>query len=209
MPTIRRLSDSCLILNTDRHATMIDPGTHTFDSGVIDLGTIGDVTRVLVTHEHGDHVKPEFIHWLIDRRRDLTVHSNQAVADLLGKHGINSSTANPEGVNAEDVKHEMTPSGAAPPNRAYTIEGVFTHPGDSYQLSTTAPTMALPLMAPWGSTRDSVEFARRLLPTRVIPVHDFYMSDSGRRWAAGFVKTILDKDGIELIPLDWGESATL
>jgi L-ascorbate metabolism protein UlaG (beta-lactamase superfamily) len=69
--------------------------------------------------------------------------------------------------------------------------------------------MALGLMTPWGSTRDSVEFARRLRPARVIPVHDFYMSDTGRRWLGGFVKTVLEKDGIKLIALDWGESATL
>lgn len=209
MPTIRRLTDSCLIFTTDSQATLIDPGTHTFESGAIDLDKIGDVTRVLITHQHGDHVKPEFVRWLIDRRRDLTVHSNKAVADLLTKHEINSSTATPDGVTAEDVAHEMVPSGAAPPNRAYTVEGLLTHPGDSYQTSTTAPTMALALMAPWGSSHQSVEFARRLRPARVVPIHDFYLSETGRRWLSGLVKTVLDKDGIELIPLDWGESVTL
>lgn len=209
MSTIRRLSDSCVVLTTDQDITLIDPGFHTFDSGVIDLESIGDITRVLITHEHGDHVKPDFVSWLVDRRRDLKVHANQAVVDLLRKHDLEASADNPEGVTAEDVAHEMTPAGTSPPNRAFTVEGVFTHPGDSYQLTTTAPVLAMPLLAPWGSARDSVEFARRLRPQRVVPVHDFYLSESGRRWATGFIKSVLEKDGIELIPLDWGEKATL
>lgn len=209
MPTIRRLSDSCLVLATDRHITLIDPGSHTFDSGVVDLNSIGEVTMVLITHEHSDHVKPDFVRWLLDRRKGLTVHANQAVAELLRKHDIEASTDNPEGVTAEDVTHETTPSGMAPPNRAFTVEGVLTHPGDSYQPTKCAPLLAISLMAPWGSGRDSVEFARRLKPNRVVPIHDFYLSESGRRWAASSIKSVLEKDGIELIPLDWGQSATL
>lgn len=209
MATIRRLSDSCLVLATDRHITLIDPGSHTFDSGVVDLNSIGDVTRVLITHEHSDHVKPDFVRWLLDRRKALTVHTNQAVSELLRKHEIDASTDNPEGVTAEDVTHETTPSGMAPPNRAFTVEGVLTHPGDSYQPTKCAPLLAISLMAPWGSGRDSVEFARRLKPDRVVPIHDFYLSESGRRWAASSIKSVLEKDGIELIPLDWGQSATL
>ncbi|MGH8875133.1 MAG: hypothetical protein ACRDVM_07770, partial [Acidimicrobiia bacterium] len=145
----------------------------------------------------------------VDRRRDLTVHANQAVCDLLAGHGIEASTDNPEGVTAEDVAHETTPTGTAPPNRAFTVEGILTHPGDSYRPTTTAPVLALALMAPWGSTRHSVEFARRLRPERVIPVHDFYLSDSGRRWVAAMVENVLAEDGIELIPLGWGEAADL
>lgn len=145
MTTLRRLSDSCLLLTTDQHATIIDPGSHTFDSGVIDLETISDVTRVLITHEHADHVKPEFVRWLIDRRRDVTVHCNQAVVDLLRRHGIDASTENPQGVTAQDVSHEVTPSGTAPPNRAFTVEEILTHPGDSYQPTSTAPLLSLSL----------------------------------------------------------------
>jgi L-ascorbate metabolism protein UlaG (beta-lactamase superfamily) len=209
MPTIRRLTDSCLLLSTGAGTTLIDPGFHTFDSGEIDLDSIGDVQRVLVTHEHGDHVKPEFVRWLLDRGADVTVHCNAAVAGLLAEHGIEASTADPAGVTSEDVLHEVIPTGAAPPNRSYTVDGVLTHPGDSYQPTVTAPVMALPLLAPWGSTTASVAFARRIAPRQVIPIHDFYTSSSGRAWLATLVKNVLAPDGIEVVPLDWGESYTV
>jgi L-ascorbate metabolism protein UlaG (beta-lactamase superfamily) len=206
MPTIRRLTDSCLLVTTDAGTTLFDPGFFTFDSGEIDLDEIGDVQRVLITHEHGDHVKPEFVRWLLDRGDDVTVHCNRAVANLLADDGIEAETSDPAGVTHEDVLHEMVPTGATPPNRSYTIEGAFTHPGDSYQPTSTAPVMALPLMVPWGSTTASVAFARRLGPQQVVPIHDFYLTGSGRQWLTSLVKSVLARDGIELIPLDWGES---
>lgn len=209
MTTIRRLTDSCLLLTTDAGTTLVDPGFHTFDSGEIDLDSIGDVQRVLITHEHGDHVKPEFVRWILDRGDDVALHANRAVADLLAGHGIEALTTDPPGVTSEDVIHEVIPTGAAPPNRSYTIDGILTHPGDSYQPTVTAPVLALPLLAPWGSTTSSVTFARRLAPRRVIPIHDFYTSSSGRAWLAAMVEGVLAPAGIEVIPLDWGESCTL
>lgn len=206
MAVIRRLADSCVTVTTETGVTLIDPGFSTFDSGEIDLATIGDVSRVLVTHEHSDHLKPEFVRWLIDRRTDLTVHSNQAVADLLRGHEIEVSTDDPPGVSSEDAAHEMIPSGATPPNRSYTVEGLLTHPGDSQQPTVTAPVLALPLLAPWTSTTAAVAFARRLRPRMVIPIHDFYLGAGGRQFLVTITAAALKADGIEMVPLGWGES---
>ncbi len=188
---------------------MLDPGFHTFGHDGIDLGSIGDIQRVLITHEHGDHVSVDFVRWLLDRGTDVAVHANQAVADLLAKHDIPVVTDTPDGLSSEDVFHEMTPMGTAPPNRSFTIDGVLTHPGDSYQPTTTAPVLALPLLIPWGSTFESMEFARRLAPQQAVPIHDFYLSSAGREWITSMAKTVLARSDIELVPLDWGESYTL
>ncbi len=209
MTTIRRLTDSCLVVTTDEGATLLDPGFHTFGSDEVDLASIGDIQRVLVTHEHGDHVSPDFVRWLLDRGPDITVHSNQAVADLLATHDIEVEVDDPAGVSSEDVLHEMTPMGTAPPNRAFTVNGVLTHPGDSYQPTSTAPVLALPLLIPWGSTFESMEFARRLAPRQVVSIHDFYLSQSGREWIGNIARTVLAKSDIELVALDWGDSYTV
>ena len=209
MTTIRRLTDSCVVVTTDRAATLIDPGFHTFTTGEIDLESIGDVSRVLITHEHGDHANPDFVRWLIDRQTDLTVYANQAVADLMRPQGIEVSTDSPDGVAVEDVLHEPVPTGATPPNRSFTIDGLFTHPGDSHQPSTVGRVMALPLITPWGSVTAAVAFARRVQPELVVPIHDFYLSASGRAAINGLANRGLEGSGIELVPLDWGESFTV
>jgi L-ascorbate metabolism protein UlaG (beta-lactamase superfamily) len=209
MTTIKRLTDSCLIVTTDDGATLFDPGFHTFETDVVDLNEIGGIQRVLITHEHGDHVSPDFLNWVIDRGDDVAVYGNQNVADLLAPKGIEVSTTNPTGTSSEDVLHETTPMGDAPPNRAWTIDGVLTHPGDSYGLTRSAPILALGLLTPWGSTTKTLEFARNLSPEQAIPVHDFYLSDSGRNWINSVAKHVLAQAGIEMVTLDWGESYTV
>lgn len=77
------------------------------------------------------------------------------------------------------------PAAIARPNRSFTLDGVFTHPGDSRQTTTTAPVMAAAQMAPWGSTTGAVESIRRLGPQMVVPVHDFYLVKPGENGCAG------------------------
>ncbi len=209
MTTIARLADSCLTVTNDAGTTLIDPGFFTFDTDHVILDELGDIERVLITHEHGDHVKPEFVAWLVDRGTDVEVYANAAVAALLAPHDIEVAADDPPGVSSEDVLHEMIPNGSRPPNRSYSIEGVLTHPGDSYAPTSTEPVLALPLMVPWGSTTRSIEFARRLGPRQVVPIHDFYLSDSGRSWIRELAKNVLTDFDIEVIPLDWGERYTL
>lgn len=209
MTTIRRLTNSCLLVTEPDGTTIFDPGFFTFGYDDIDLSTIGDVDRILITHEHGDHVSPDFVRWLVDRGSDIAVHANHAVADLLAKHDIEVDTGNPAGVSSQDVLHEMIPNGATPPNRAFTIDGLITHPGDSYQPTTTAPVLALPLLTPWGTTTRSVEFARQLSPQQVVPIHDFYLSESGRQFIVKMAAGVLAASNIEVVPLDWGDSYTV
>lgn len=207
MAILRRLTHSCLTLATDEGTFLLDPDFHTFD--VIDLDSIGDVQRVLITHEHRDHVHPDFIRWLVDRGEDVTVHGNRQVVDLLAEEGIAAVTANPTSVTSEDVIHETVPNGSAPPNRSFTVAGVLTHPGDSFQPTHSAAVLALPVITPWGSATQAVAFARRLAPAHVLPVHDFYLTPQGRQFVAAIVGPALEAAGIELLSLDWGEQATV
>lgn len=211
MATIRRLAHSCLLVTTeDTGTTLLDPGFFSYEQQPVDLGSLGDVQRVLITHEHADHVKPEFVQWLLDRGDDVAVHANHAVVGLLTEQGIDASVEAPAGTQAEDVDHETLPNGTTVPNRSWTVDEVFTHPGDSYQVSRSARVMALPLLTPWGSATASVRFAARLEGVeQVVPVHDFYLTDMGRRFVSGIVADPLQVAGIELLDLDWGDSATI
>ena len=209
MTTIKRVTDSCLVVTTNQGATMFDPGFHAIETGALELGGIGDIQRILITHEHGDHVSPQFVKWVLDRNEDVQVFGNQNVADLLAKDDIEVHVEIPSGTSAEDVTHELTPMGTAPPNRSWTIDGVLTHPGDSYEPTTTAPVLALGLLTPWGSATKSLQFARDIAPQQAVPVHDFYLSDLGRKWIYGVAKKVLAQSDIEVVTLDWGESYTV
>lgn len=114
MATIRRLADSCLCVTTDAGTTLLDPGFFSYQSGAVDLETLGDVQRVLITHEHGDHVAPGFVRWLVDRGTDVVVHGNQAVVDLLAREEIGATGEVPEDTSIEDSDALRAP-GRSPP----------------------------------------------------------------------------------------------
>jgi len=209
MAEIRRLTDSCLLVTTDGGVSLFDPGFHTFGSGEVELTTIGDVTRVFITHEHRDHVDPEFVRWLVDRGTDLTVHSNDAVVSLLADSGIEATSEVPDDVGVEDVLHGALPNGARPPNRAFTLDGLITHTGDSREPTVSAPVLALPLMVPWDSVRGAVELALRLRPEKVVPIHDFYLNKGAREWIRGLAGGVLADHEIELVDIDWGAGFTV
>jgi hypothetical protein len=69
--------------------------------------------------------------------------------------------------------------------------------------------MSLSLLAPWGSTASSVEFAKRLQPAQVIPGHDWYLSSEGRDFVPGLITGPLAESGVEFVALGWGESFTV
>ena len=209
MTTITRIADSCLVVATDEGSTLIDPGGFAYTWDGIDLGSIGDISRVLVTHEHGDHVNLDFVQWLVDRGTDVTVHTNESTAAMLARADIEAVTTSATGTSFEDVTHEMLPTGATLPNRSWTIDGILTHPGDSYEPTETAPVMAVALLAPWGSMTASVEFAKRLGPRMVVPTHDFYLSKSGRGWVTSLASNVLGAAGIEVVGLEPGQSFTV
>lgn len=209
MTTIRRIADSCLTVTTDAGTTLFDPGFFSWDADEVDLDQLGEVQRVLITHAHADHVKPEFVRWLVDRGDDVVVHANQQVVDLLAQHDLEATTTVPDDAHVEDVDHETLPNGSTLPNRSWTVGEVFTHPGDSHQPTHAAPVMALPLIAPWGSATAAVAFARRIGVQQVIPIHDFYMSRFGRRKIAEMIGGALSEHGIELLPLDWGDHVSV
>jgi L-ascorbate metabolism protein UlaG (beta-lactamase superfamily) len=206
MLSIRRLSHSSLVITTNSAVTLVDPGQHTFEERPVDLDTIGDITAVVITHAHQDHVDPRFVQWLKDRYREATVHGNQQVADLLGPLGIDVVQTDPVDVTSEDLEHEITPLGPGPANRCYTFGDAITHPGDTYKLTKSAPVLTMALMAPWGSTAQSVECIKAVRPNYVIPVHDSYLSENGRRSIGGIASRAVKDHGIELVELGWGET---
>lgn len=215
--TLTRLADSCVLLETADGTTLFDPGFFTWDShrgetwaaDKVDLDSLGDVHKVAITHAHGDHMHPDFVQWLLDRGDDVEVISNDDVVGALAEHDIDVSTTVPDGFAAEDVTHEVIPTGDAPPNRSWTVGDAFTHPGDSWEPQETAGVLALPILPPWGSTTEAVEFAKRLGPDAVVPIHDFYIHPAGRDFLFELIEVGLDGSGIELLKLGWGDSATI
>ena len=206
---IQRLADSCVRVEVDGHSALIDPGFYTWEHEGFDLDSMVPPDRLLITHNHTDHLSVEFVEALHAAHPDMTIETNDEVAKQLEDAGISALTESASWTRQFDTPHERTPMDSQPQNVGFVVDDVFVHPGDSYTFDVKAPVLALPLLPPWGSSTEAVAVARRIRPEYVVPIHDWYVTQDGRRWLYGAIERVLSADGITLLRLDDFESVTV
>lgn len=204
--TITKLVHACLLVEVDGNRILIDPGIFTWQDERFDLSMVEGVDRILITHEHADHVNANLVEAVLERSNSAEVETTPSLQRILGEQGINAVT---EGTPQFTSPHERIPTGPGPENTGFHIEGVISHPGDSHSFVETMPILAMPFFAPWGSLVAGVDRTRLLKPTYVVPIHDFPLSAGGRSFMYGLASAGLFDDAIKLVTINDFDSVTL
>jgi L-ascorbate metabolism protein UlaG (beta-lactamase superfamily) len=197
--TITKLVHACLLVEAEGRRILLDPGGFTWDDDRFDLSLVEGVDRILITHEHPDHVSVDLVRGALERSNDAEVETNPAVAQILAGHDIAATTS---GTPQFVAPHERIPMGPGPPNVGFHVAGALSHPGDSHSFAETMPILAMPFAAPWGSLTAGADRVRLVRPRYVIPIHDWFLSGPGRGFMYRLATLALDPDGIELVHLD-------
>lgn len=204
--TITKLVHACLLIETDGRRTLVDPGSFTWQDDRFDLRLVEGVDRILITHEHPDHVSIDLVRGALERSNDAEVETTASLRGILAEHGIEATT---DGTPQFVAPHERIPIGPGPANVGFHIAGAVSHPGDSHSFAETMPILAMPFAAPWGSVTQGADRTRLTRPRYVIPIHDWFVSEPGREFLYRIATMALDPDGIELVHLPDFESVTL
>jgi L-ascorbate metabolism protein UlaG (beta-lactamase superfamily) len=204
--TITKLVHACLLVEVNGKRILIDPGIFTWQDERFDLSMVDGVDRILITHEHADHVNANLVQAVLDRSNDAAVETTGSLQRILGEQGIEAVT---EGTPHFAAPHERIPVGPGPPNLGFHVEGAISHPGDSHSFVETMPILAMPFAAPWGSLVAGVDRTRLVNPKYVIPIHDWFISEGGRDFMYGLAVAGLFDDDIELVHLNDFDSVTL
>ena len=204
--TITKLVHACLLVEVAGRRILLDPGIFTTRDERFDLSMVEGVDRILITHEHADHVDADLVRGVMERSDAPNVETTSSLSQVLFNQGIEAISV---GSPRFAAPHERIPIGPGPENTGFHVEGVLSHPGDSHSFVETMPILAMPFAAPWGSLVAGVDRTRLVKPRYVIPIHDWFLSEGGKDFMYGLATAGLAGDDIELVYLKDFESVTL
>jgi L-ascorbate metabolism protein UlaG (beta-lactamase superfamily) len=185
---ISKYLHSCLLVEQGRDKLLFDPGKFSFIENRVTPEQFRDLTAIIVTHAHPDHLEWNAMAQIVEANPEAVVLTNtEVVAQMTAKQmtaSIFETGTRAIGgfeVRAIDAPHAWILGSQPPQNTAYLVNGVFLNPGDSFDQSLFAlagtRVLALPIMAPWGTELDAACFAAQIKPEKILPVHDGQAKD--------------------------------
>jgi L-ascorbate metabolism protein UlaG (beta-lactamase superfamily) len=170
---ITKYPQSCLLLEKNGQRIVIDPGK--FFAEKYSFAELGEISAVLYTHRHGDHLDAAIFEQL--KQNGTPSYGNADVCELLGE-GVTQVTSGQVfevagfQVKPHDIKHfQKDPAVEPPQNTGYIIDGNFFHPGDGVVNNGVHVTdFAAPVGGPFRFDL-IIEFIKSVGAKRVIPIH--------------------------------------
>lgn len=168
---------SCVLAETASARLLFDPGA--FSQG---FEEVRDLTAILVTHQHFDHLDDKRLPALVAANPDARLIVDPASAETVAALGLTAETVKPgQTLQVGDATVEVVngnhaiihPEVSVPPNNGYVVDdGAFYHPGDSFfRPAHDVDVLGLPTGAPWSKLSETVDFLRVVKPRVAIPIH--------------------------------------
>ena len=194
---------SCLLLQVADRRILLDPG------GFSDFDDIRDLTAIVVTHQHADHLDVERLPALLRANPQARLIAEPQIADQIRERGFDVELLQGEplhlgeGLTAHPIPgihaliHEDLPR-VGNTGVVFRAEGEpsLYHPGDDLAADPgPVDVLAVPLNGPWCALRDTVDFVRRIAAPCFVPIHDALLAPAGRDLYLGQVDA-LSGDGV-------------
>jgi len=172
-----------------------------------------NIDAIVISHEHADHCDIGQIRTLLEKNPSAQVITHEAVGTLLKEADIphtlieDGETITIKGVEIQShgSKH-ATFYGDVPPcrNTGYLIGRELFMPGDAlHDIPTTPPRiLALPCGGPWMRLSEAIDYAKKLKPKVVFPIHDaIYIEEFRGDLIPRIVGGNLEAAGIQFIDM--------
>ncbi|MDN6625304.1 MAG: MBL fold metallo-hydrolase [Acidipropionibacterium jensenii] len=187
---ITHLGHSCILVEAADARILIDPGN--FSDGWRGLT---DLTAILVTHAHPDHVDPEHIADLVNANSGALCRAEAGAVAAVPQMDadpimpgdvmeVGGATIQAVGGRHAVIHRDIPAIG----NVGYLIgEGLGTilfHPGDELdEIPHGVDVLACPAYGPWAAMKETIDFVREVGADHGFLIHDGLRNERGRSLA--------------------------
>jgi L-ascorbate metabolism protein UlaG (beta-lactamase superfamily) len=184
---ITRFGHAAVLVEAAGARILIDPGAFSEDA----VFELTGLDAIVVTHQHLDHIDRDRGPALLAANPAALLLSDPETAEVLD---FGDWTPNAEGletvvggvtIRGVGAQHAVIlPSIPRVSNVGVLLtapgEPTLFHPGDTYEyVPQDVHVLALPLSAPWAKSSETVDFASRVAPVTLFPIHDRTVSEAG------------------------------
>jgi L-ascorbate metabolism protein UlaG (beta-lactamase superfamily) len=209
---ITKYGHACVLVEEGEAKILLDPGA--FSKG---FESLTDLTAILITHQHQDHLVPGHIKQLLRNNSDAQVLADEGSAGILNDAGVEARAVHEgdeltlAGVKVEVIgKDHAVIHASIPgiPDVGYMIADAFFYPGDAFTIpDRPVRVLAAPVAAPWLKIGEAVDYVREVQPKVAIPVHDAVLSEVGRGIHINALRELTKNAGVEVRVVEDGQSA--
>ncbi|MEK7510673.1 MAG: MBL fold metallo-hydrolase [Patescibacteria group bacterium] len=183
---ITKYGHACLLVEEGNATILLDPGVWN------PMPDATGIDAVLITHEHQDHIDIEQLKEVLERNPDAVVYTHEAVGKLLEEAGIaytlitEGEVVSVQGVSIQSFGHDhaVIYGGVSPcRNTGYLIAEKLYVPGDALHdvPLKQVEVLALPTGAPWMKLSEAIDYAKKVRPRVVFPIHDAMYTEDYQR----------------------------
>jgi L-ascorbate metabolism protein UlaG (beta-lactamase superfamily) len=184
---IAKYVHSCVLLEEAGERLLFDPGRFSFVEGRVSPDQFGDVSAIVLTHNHPDHIDVQALRRILELS-NAEVIANGEVASVLQPEGVavrrldeGTIQAGAFSLRAIPTPHEPILASTLPRHTSFVVNNRVLNTVDSFDpvLEEFAgiDLLIMPVMAPFLTEVGAVAFAQRMRPQAVFPVHDGYARD--------------------------------
>jgi L-ascorbate metabolism protein UlaG (beta-lactamase superfamily) len=174
---------ACVLVEGAQSRILFDPGM--FSSG---LDEVEELTAVLVTHQHPDHIDETVLTEILTRNPAASLVVDPGSREAAGRVTDRVRVVQPgerftvgsTAVSAVGGNHApVHPDVPRIPNLGYLVDdGAFYHPGDAFDVPPeSVDVLGLPIAGSWLKAAEVVEFLRKVSPRVAIPIHEAVLAN--------------------------------
>jgi L-ascorbate metabolism protein UlaG (beta-lactamase superfamily) len=208
---VTKFGHACVVLEEQGQKLIIDPG------GLTDtMGDISNISAVVVTHVHFDHLSQEHIQTILAQNPQVQIYGPQEVVTELLKNNVQAIavtqgshiTAGVFTLSFYGEKHALIHADY-PQNQnvGVLVNGSFYYPGDSFMVpDAPVKVLALPTSGPWLKTGESIDFYLAIKPPICFPTHNGLLNEIGEKVVDDWLTPLAEKNNAVYQVLKPGDS---